>query len=212
MARIEAACAAAGRDPEAVTLLAASKRRTAEDIEQAMAAGVRVFGENYVPELLEKAGLVRQASWHFIGHLQRNKARRLLPAVAMIHTVDSVRLVDALARHASERTGAPLQVLLQVNVGREPTKSGVLPEALAELAEHLVATPSLQFSGLMTIPPAGRDPARWFSALAALREDLIPRLGIPLPHLSMGMSADLEPAIANGATIVRLGTAIFGPR
>jgi len=205
--RVHRAADAARRDPDEITILAASKRQSTDAITAAAEAGIRVFGENYVPELLEKAGALPDITFHFIGHLQRNKAKRLVPHIAMLHTVDTPRLATAL-----HKLNAGLEVLLQVNIGGEETKSGVLPADLATLAGHLInSCPGVRLTGLMTIPPPG-DPQRWLPAMRRLRDETEQSLGIALPHLSMGMSGDLEQAIANSATIVRVGTAVFGPR
>jgi len=209
-ARIAAAARAAGRDPASVTLVAVSKRQPLSAIREAYAAGHRVFGENYVQEWVEKADALASElpdlRWHFIGHLQRNKARPLVERHAWLETLDSPKLVRALARQAPER---PLSVSIQVNVAREAQKSGVLPEDLDALVACVRAEPTLQLEGLMTVPPADADPSRarpHFETLAALAE------AHGLDSLSMGMSADLEVAIAAGATLVRVGTAIFGAR
>ncbi|MCB9591835.1 MAG: YggS family pyridoxal phosphate-dependent enzyme [Sandaracinaceae bacterium] len=199
---IARACDAAGRDPASVTLVAVSKRHPAAAVLEAMAAGQTVFGENYAQELVEKAAAVPGARWHFIGHLQRNKARQVIGTGATIETVDSVRLVEELDRRAE----GSLDVLLQVDVAREASKSGCAVEELPELVAAARAASKLRLRGLMTVPPAGEDPTRWFRALRELAQ------AHELPELSMGMSADLEVAIAEGATIVRVGTAIFGPR
>jgi pyridoxal phosphate enzyme (YggS family) len=207
-ARIEAACARAGRDPAEVTLVAVSKRQSVEAIRAAYDAGQRVFGENYVQELAHKAealGELPGLRLHFIGHLQRNKAKLVRRVAHAVETLDSIRLADALAGAG----GAPLPVLAQVNVAREPQKSGCAPEDLAALVAHVRALPSLRLEGLMTVPPASDDPEASRPCFRALRE-----LGAEhgLPALSMGMSADLEVAVEEGATMVRVGTAIFGAR
>lgn len=201
-ARIARACDAAGRDPASVTLVAVSKTHPPEAIREAMDAGQTIFGENYAQELAQKAAQIEGARWHFIGHLQRNKARAVLATGAVIETVDSVRLVEELGRRAERET----EVLLQVDVAREASKSGCAVEELPALVEAARGAPRLRLRGLMTVPPFEGDPRPWFRALRALAE------AHGLPDLSMGMSADLEAAIAEGATIVRVGTAIFGPR
>jgi pyridoxal phosphate enzyme (YggS family) len=207
-ARIARAAERAKRDPASVRLLAVSKTQPAALVREAYDAGQRAFGENYVQELSEKAlalGALTDLEWHFIGHLQRNKVKDVLRANAVVHTVDSTRLADELARRAG--TGR-VRMLLQVNVAREAQKSGVLPEELAALVAHVRALPSLELRGLMTIPPDAQpeDARPHFRALRALAVEHA------LPELSMGMSADLEVAIEEGATIVRVGTAIFGAR
>jgi pyridoxal phosphate enzyme (YggS family) len=209
-ARIARAAERAKRDPASVRLLAVSKTQPASAVREAYDAGQRAFGENYVQELSEKSlalAALPDLEWHFIGHLQRNKVKDVLRATAapVIHTVDSTRLADELARRAGD---AKVRVLLQVNVAREPQKSGVLPEELPALLAHARTLPSLDVRGLMTIPPDAEpeDARPHFRALRSLAE------AHALPELSMGMSADLEVAIEEGATIVRVGTAIFGAR
>lgn len=209
--RIERACHAAGRDPRSVRLLAVSKFHPADAIRAAYALGQREFGENYVQELREKAEALSDLpdlSFRFIGHLQRNKARDVVKLPCAVDTVDSLSLAQELAKRAAkvERT---LAVLVQVNVGREPQKAGVLPEDLSLLLEELKGLPQLRVQGLMTIPPACDDPEdarKHFRALAELAKVH------GLAELSMGMSDDLEIAIEEGATMVRIGTAIFGAR
>lgn len=208
-AQIARAAERARRDPASIGLVAVSKLHEAAAIEAAYAAGQRAFGENYVQELEGKASALAahaDIAWHFIGHLQRNKVKSVLRARPLIHTVDSTRLADEIAQRApaGERVG----VLLQVNVALEPQKSGVRPDELAALVAHVRALPALDLRGLMTIPPEGapEDARPHFRALRSLAE------AHALPELSMGMSADLDVAIEEGATLVRVGTAIFGPR
>jgi hypothetical protein len=205
--RIAAAAARAGRDPADVRLIAVSKTKPVEMIRSAIAAGVRDIGENYVQEAIAKRAAAGQgAAWHLIGPLQRNKAGRALETFDLIHTVDSVALGAALARHAGAR-GGKARVLVEVNVGGEATKHGVAPDELPELLERL-RDPSLSVEGLMTIPPPGSaETARQcFRRLRALRD------AARLRELSMGMSDDFEIAIEEGATMVRVGRAIFGAR
>jgi pyridoxal phosphate enzyme (YggS family) len=210
-ARIEAACARAGRDPAEVTLVAVSKRQSADAIRAAYAAGQRVFGENYVQELAQKAAALADLEalrLHFIGHLQRNKAKAVRKVAYAVETVDSVGLADALEAAGRDHADV-LPVLVQVNVAREPQKSGCDPDALPALVAHVRALPSLRLEGLMTVPPASEDPEaarRYFRTVRALAAEH------GLSALSMGMSADLEVAIEEGATLVRVGTAIFGAR
>ncbi len=209
-ARIDAACARVGRDPAEVTLVAVSKRHGPAAIREAYAAGQRVFGENYVQELAQKAEALADLAdlrLHFIGHLQRNKAKAVRRVAGVVETVDSTRLADAL--EAARGEAGVLPVLVQVNVAREPQKAGCDPDALAALVDHVRGLPSLRLEGLMTVPPAADDPEAArpvFRALAALARTH------GLAALSMGMSADLEVAIEEGATMVRVGTAIFGAR
>ena len=208
-AQIAAASARAGRSPDDVTLLAVSKRHSVESIEAAYAAGQRAFGENYAQELVEKAAALEgraDLGWHFIGQLQRNKARALTPIANLtVQTLDSIRL----ARELDKRAEAALDVFVQVNVAAEPQKGGCALAELDAVLDAVGASEHLRARGLMTIPPAVDDPEdsrRWF---AALRELASAR---GLRELSMGMSADLEIAIEEGATLVRVGTAIFGAR
>lgn len=209
--RIVAACARAGRDPADVTLVAVSKRHPVERVREAWEAGQRVFGENYVQELASKADAAADlegVEWRFIGHLQRNKAKLLARPGVVVETVDSERLAAELDKRA-RAAGVVMPVLVQVNVGGEAQKSGCEPTELDAILAAIRGAAHLDVRGLMTIPPATDDPddARpHFAALRRLAEDH------GLKELSMGMSADLEAAVAEGATIVRVGTAIFGAR
>jgi PLP dependent protein len=213
--RIATAAARAGRDPSDVRLVAVSKTPPPEAVRAAYAAGQRDFGENYAQELKDKATALADLGdlrWHFIGHLQRNKARMVVPHAAVVETVDSLRLAEELA-HQARRLGRTLGCLVQVNVGGEEQKSGCAPEEAAEIASAVEDLEGLVLAGLMTIPPFDLDPEETrphFHALAALRE----RLGgaARFPHLSMGMSQDFEAAVEEGATLVRVGTAVFGSR
>jgi pyridoxal phosphate enzyme (YggS family) len=216
-ARIAAAARAAGRAPESVRLLAVSKKMPADDVRAAIAAGQRAFGENYAQELRDKrvelAGIPPR--WHFIGPLQSNKVKYVAGLVALIHSLDSVELLAEVNRRVPEGTLQPC--LIQVNVAAEPQKRGAAPAALPVLLDAFAGLPRLRCSGLMVIPPLSDDPeaARpHFQALRKLRdrEAAITRPGVDLRELSMGMSHDLEAAISEGATIVRVGTAIFGER
>ncbi len=214
-ARVAAACERAGRSPAEVTIVAVSKTHPAEAVRAAAAAGARDFGENYAQELAAKQGACADLAgvrWHFIGRLQRNKARLVAGRVALVHAVDSRELAEELARRAQ---GAVQPVLLSVNVAGEATKGGVGPAAAPALAAELARLPGVRLDGLMTMPPPSDDPEASrgpFLALRALRDRLQQELGAPLPALSMGMSGDYEVAIACGATHVRIGTAIFGER
>ncbi len=213
--RIARAAAACGRDPGAVTLVAVSKTHGADAIREAYAAGQRDFGENYAQELEEKARALADLAelrWHFIGHLQRNKARLVAPFAEMIQTIDSARLAGELSRLA-EPAGRRLPCLVQVNVGEEPQKSGCAAAEAEDVLRAVEAAPGLALAGLMTLPPFDLDATGTrvhFRALRELREAL--GGAARLPHLSMGMSHDFEEAIDEGATIVRVGTAIFGDR
>jgi PLP dependent protein len=209
-ARIATAAEAAGRAPDSVELVAVSKFHEPAAIREAYAAGQRVFGENYAQELAQKRAALAELpdlSFHFIGGLQRNKVKLLLPAADVIETLASAEAARALSKRASE-LGLTVRALVQVNVSREPQKSGVLPEELGALLAAAGALAALRVTGLMTIPEAD-EPARARASYASLR-NLAQQHG--LSELSMGMSDDLELAIAEGATIVRVGTAIFGPR
>lgn len=215
-ARIERAARDAGRDPASVRLIAVSKTHPAAALRVAYELGQRDFGENYVQELLTKAEALADLPdlrFHLIGHLQRNKARLVAGLVSAVHTVDSVRLAQELGKRAAGRPAGPLPVLVEVNVGGEQAKSGCSSEELASLLAAIDAEPALQLRGLMTVPPYTEDAADsrpFFEQLRSLRD----RHGGSerLPELSMGMSHDAEVAIAAGATWVRIGTALFGPR
>lgn len=210
-ARIARACASAGREAGSVALAAVSKTHDAAAVREAYAAGQRLFGENYVQELVAKARALEdleELRWHFIGHLQRNKVKDVLGVARCVETVDSVRLAEAVARRA-EASGARVEVLVQVDVAGEAQKAGCAPDELDAVIAAVRASSTLQLRGLMTIPPLGAAPEAsrpHFRALRALAE------ARGLRELSMGMSADLEVAIEEGATIVRVGTAIFGAR
>lgn len=215
-ARIAAACVAAGRPVEAVRLLAVSKTWPAASVREAVAAGQRAFGENYVQEAIDKkaelAGLNPDPGleWHFIGPLQSNKTRPVAENFAWVHSVDRLKIAERLS--AQRPPGmAPLQICLQVNVSGEASKSGCSPAEVPALAQAVATLPRLGLRGLMAIPEPDDDPARQREQFAALRR-LRDALGMRLDTLSMGMSHDLEAAIMEGATIVRVGTAIFGQR
>lgn len=204
--RIHAACRAARRDPGAVELVAVSKRHPPEAIRAAYEAGQRTFGESYAQELADKMkvlGSLPGLTMRFVGHLQTNKAGVIAAHAHAVDSLHSAKLARALAR----RRERPLEILVQVDFELETSKSGVPPAALPALISQVRAEPMLALCGLMTLPPADRDEARrCFAALRGLAETH------DLPTLSMGMSDDLEVAIAEGATQVRVGTAIFGPR
>lgn len=217
-ARIRAAAIAAGRGPDDVKLLAVSKMHTTAAIREAYAAGQRAFGENYAQELEDKARELADLAdieWHFIGHLQRNKAKVVARAAHVVHTVDSAEL----ARELGKRAGAagfgasrgPMPVYAEVNAGGEAQKSGVSPEGLAAVLDAIDAEAALRLVGLMTVPPHGDEATRAaFAEVVALRDAL--GGAARLPELSMGMTSDLEIAVEMGATLVRIGTAIFGER
>lgn len=217
-ARIGAAAEACGR-ADAPRLIAVSKTQPAQAIREAYAAGQRDFGENYVQELQQKAEELRELAelrWHFIGHLQRNKARLVAPLAALVHSVDTTELAAELAKRFAQSPGRAeqrLQVLVEVSIAGEAQKHGAAPSELARVLDGIDALPELNLRGLMCVPPLTADPAEsrpYFDALRELRE----RHGgsARLPELSMGMTQDLEHAVAAGATLVRVGTAIFGAR
>ena len=213
--RIAAAVSAAKRDPATVTLVAVSKTHPAASISALRSLGHCDFGENYVQEWTDKQAVFAHDTalrWHLIGHLQSNKAKLVAAHAAMVHSVDSSKIAQSLDRHASVRPSR-LSVLVQVNVGDETQKSGCEPSELGDILDAVDRCKHLALSGLMTIPPVTENPAeslRFFELLASLQR----KHGGDrrLPHLSMGMTHDLEYAIQSGATIVRVGTAIFGAR
>ena len=207
-ARIAAACARAGRSRDEVTLVAVTKVFPAADVTDAIAAGMTDVGENKVQEARDKKPAVAgTARWHLIGHLQSNKARDAVRIFDVIQTVDSIELAEKLAG-AAAGAGKVQEILLQVNIGREEQKSGAGIDAIPALAAAVAALPSLRLTGLMAIPPAGEPEATrvYFRDLRELRDSL------GLKELSMGMTDDFEAAIEEGATIVRVGRAIFGAR
>jgi pyridoxal phosphate enzyme (YggS family) len=214
-ARIDAAARNSGRNPDAVRLLAVSKTWPAEAVREAAAAGQRAFGENYVQEGLEKIAALAALGleWHFIGPLQSNKTRVVAAAFDWVHSVDRLKIAERLS--AQRPAGLPpLQVCLQVNVSGEATKSGVELAAVPALARQIATLPGLRLRGLMAIPAPTDDYAQQCSACRRLREvfEQLTGDGMPLDTLSIGMSHDLEAAVAEGATMVRIGTAIFGER
>jgi hypothetical protein len=213
--RMAAAAAAAGRRPEEVRLVAVSKLHPAGEVARALAAGQALFGENYVQEARDKIPEVGGGAWHLIGPLQSNKAKLAVELFDAVQTVDRPKIARALARHAAER-GKELRVLVQVNLGGEAQKSGCRPEEAFSLAQEAAGLEGLRLAGLMTMPPFFDDPERVRPIFARLRR-LAARLAPDLPpgsmeELSMGMSGDFEAAIAEGATLVRVGTALFGAR
>lgn len=214
--RMESAAKTAGRKPGEVRLVAVSKTKPAQAVLEALQAGQTLFGENYIQESQIKIPQVGPGPvWHLIGHLQSNKARLAVQLFDVIQTVDRLKIAGALSRHAEEQ-GKTLGVLLQVNVGQEPQKSGCDEAEAPALAQAVSQLPGLKLMGLMTMPPFFDDPERARPHFGALR-DLAQRLSRDLPagsmdELSMGMSGDFEAAIAEGATLVRVGTAIFGGR
>jgi PLP dependent protein len=195
----------AGRSPDEITIVAVTKGFGADVCRQAIDAGLTTLGENRVQEALEKMRIVSGAQWHLIGHLQTNKAKAAAGHFAMIQSVDSRHLVDALAK-----LGVDQQVLIEVNVARDPQKTGANPDEAQALIEH--AAQALELRGLMAMGPAQGDPLPTFKDLARIRDDAQQRLGKSLPILSMGMSGDYEVAVKAGSTMLRLGTALFGRR
>ena len=215
-ARMAEASRKAGRKPEETELVAVTKTHPPEAIQEAIAAGQTLFGENRVQEARAKMPLVSsRARWHFIGHLQKNKVRQALPVFEMLHSVDCLALARDVQRIAEEDGQRP-RVLLEVNVAGEGSKFGFKPAALEQELEVLIAEmPRLDVGGLMAIPPfapKAEDSRKYFAALRELRDRLQAQLRVGLPELSMGMSGDYEVAIEEGATLVRVGTAIFGTR
>jgi len=215
--RIEAACIAAGRPVSGVTLLAVSKTQTPAAVRLAYAAGQRAFGENYVQEALDKiaatADLRSQIEWHLIGPLQSNKTRPVAAAFDWVQSVDRLKIAQRLSEQRPPEL-PPLQVCLQVNISAEFSKSGLLPAEVLAVAQAVAALPRLKLRGLMSIPEPAAELAAQRAPHRDLRE-LMGRLndaGLGLDTLSMGMSADLEAAVAEGATLLRVGTAIFGGR
>lgn len=225
-ARVDAAAVRAGRRPADVLLVAVSKTQPAEALRAAYAAGIRDFGENYVQELVQKAEALKELGelrFHAIGHVQRNKAKFLARHASAVHSVDSQDLARELGRRLALADAARpprafggdarLPVLVEVNIAREAQKSGVSPDAVESVLASVESEPSLRLVGLMCVPPFGDEPRAavpHFEALARLREQH--GGAARLPELSMGMTADFEHAIAAGATVVRVGTAIFGVR
>ena len=215
-ARMAEASRKAGRKPEETELVAVTKTHPPEALQEALAAGQTLFGENRVQEARAKMPLVSsRARWHLIGHLQKNKVRQALAVFEMLHGIDSLELARDVQRIADEDGQRP-RVLLEVNVAGEASKFGFKPEGLEGGLETLIAEmPRLDVQGLMVIPPfspEGEDSRRYFVALRELRDGLQEKLRVGLPVLSMGMSGDYEVAIEEGATLVRVGTAIFGER
>jgi len=216
LARMAEAARKAGRKPEETELVAVAKTHGPEAVQEAIEAGQTLFGENRVQEARVKMPLVSsRARWHFIGHMQKNKVRQALPVFEMLQSIDSLELAREVQRIA-EVDGQRPRVLLEVNVAGEASKFGFKPARLdAEIETVIAEMPRLDVRGLMAIPPLARnaeESRRYFAALRELRDGLQERLRVGLPELSMGMSGDYEVAIEEGATLVRVGTAIFGER
>ena len=217
-ARIRGAAVSSGRDPAAIRLVTVSKTQPSERVREAIGAGATILGENYIQEARDKIAALAQekASWHFIGHLQRNKAKYAVPLFDLIHSVDSLRLAKELDKQA-RKIDKVQEILVQVNISGEETKSGIDEKGCLELIRSIADLKQVRIRGLMTMPPFFDQPDRarpYFSALRELSER-IQAAAIPdvaMPELSMGMTGDFEAAIREGATLVRIGTAIFGER
>lgn len=218
-ATIETACRAANRPRSTVQLLAVSKTFPAEAVLEAAACGQRAFGENYLQEGVDKIAAVAKAlpdtplEWHFIGPIQSNKTRPIAASFSWVHTVERLKIAQRLSEQRPPELG-PLNICLQVNISGEASKSGVAPEELPALAQAVAALPNLRLRGLMAIPEPQEDPALQREPFARLRElaQALVKSGIQLDTLSMGMSGDMRAAVMEGATIVRVGSAIFGAR
>ncbi|PIX75821.1 MAG: YggS family pyridoxal phosphate-dependent enzyme [Rhodocyclales bacterium CG_4_10_14_3_um_filter_68_10] len=214
-ARMEAAARSCGRDPQTIALVAVSKTWPAQRVREAAAAGQRAFGENYVQEALAKMERLSDLDleWHFVGRLQGNKAGAVAAHFDWVHSIDRLEIAQRLSRARPPERG-PLEVCIEVNVSGEASKGGVAPEAAAGLARSLAALPGLRLRGLMAIPEPAADAPRASASFRRLRElrDRIAHDGYRLDTLSRGMSDDFEAAILEGATLVRVGSAIFGPR
>ncbi len=213
--RIAAACARAGRDPASVRMVTVAKTHGPDRVREAAECGVTVFGENKVQEAKAKIPLCPgHLSWHMVGHLQRNKVKDAVPLFDMIHSVDSVRLLETVDRVSAE-AGKTMPVLVEVNVSGEGSKFGLAPEGVPEVLEASNKLDHASVVGLMTMPPFTEDPEKarvHFRRLRELRDQWRARTGMPLDELSMGMTNDFEIAIEEGATWVRIGTALFGER
>jgi pyridoxal phosphate enzyme (YggS family) len=212
--RIERAAQKAGRDPKEIKLVAVSKTVEVDRIKEAIEAGVSILGENYVQEAQEKIeALGKSVSWHFIGHLQSNKAKYAVRLFDVIHSIDSIPLAEELNRRV-EQPDRVIRVMIEVNLSKEATKFGTDEERVLNLARRIQNLDHLSLEGLMTMPPYFDSPEMSRPYYVALRElkDRMVKEGIPLKELSMGMSNDFEIAVEEGATYVRVGTAIFGPR
>ena len=215
--KVEEACARSGRDPKDVTLIAVSKTKPIEMIEEAMEAGARVFGENKVQELCDKyEQLPKDLHWHLIGHLQRNKVKYIVDKVAMIHSVDSLRLAETIEKEA-EKKDVVVPILIEVNVAQEESKFGLKPEEVLPFIEQIASFPHIQIKGLMTIAPYvenAEENREIFRELNKLSVDIAAKNinNVTMSVLSMGMTGDYMVAVQEGATMVRVGTGIFGAR
>lgn len=218
MNRIRMAAEKCGRNPESVRLVTVSKTIPANRVKEAIEAGVTILGENYVQEAREKFNALATypVSWHFIGHLQSNKAKYAVRLFDLIHSVDSVKLARELDKYAG-KIDKIQNILIQVNISKESSKSGTNIESTFNLVKDINAMQNLSIKGLMTMPPYFNNPEKvrpYFSALRALRDQIRPKMppGVAVDELSMGMTGDFETAVEEGATLVRIGTAIFGER
>ena len=215
--QISEACGRAGRDREDVTLIAVSKTKPIPDLEEAYRFGVRDFGENKVQELVEKAEVMpKDIRWHMIGHLQRNKVKYIVDKVCLIHSVDSLRLAEEISKEAVKRQ-LTVNILIEVNVAGEETKFGSTTDEAIQLVEQIAALPGICIKGLMTIAPFVENPEenrKYFSKLRQLAVDINDKNidNVSMHVLSMGMTGDYEVAVEEGATLVRVGTGIFGER
>ena len=214
---IQKACEKAGRSPQEVTLIAVSKTKPLLMLEEAYEAGARDFGENKVQEILEKhPKMPEDARFHMIGHLQRNKVKQVLPHAVLIHSVDSYRLAEQISQEAG-KLGITAKILLEVNVAKEESKFGMMPEDVEEMAGQIAALPHLQIEGLMTIAPFVDDPEKnrpVFRKLYQLSVDIKKKNidNVNMGVLSMGMTGDYQVAVEEGSTMIRVGTGIFGAR
>ena len=214
---IQKACEKAGRSPQEVTLIAVSKTKPAQAVQEAYEAGARDFGENKVQEILQKQPVLPQdIRWHMIGHLQRNKVKQVLPHAVLIHSVDSYRLAEQISQEAG-KLGITAKILLEVNVAKEESKFGMMPEDVEEMAGQIAALPHLQIEGLMTIAPFVDDPEKnrpVFRKLYQLSVDIKKKNidNVNMGVLSMGMTGDYQVAVEEGSTMIRVGTGIFGAR
>lgn len=212
--RIRIACQNAGRSEDSVTLVAVSKFHSIDDIIEVANLGQKEFGENYVQEALEKIAIRPDLKWHAIGPIQSKKTKEIIGKFTLIESLATDSFLAELEKR-TKNSNQIQEVLLQVNIGREEQKSGLLPEDVIDFAKKVLLVPTLKLVGLMCIPPLDLEPEHtrpFFKELREIKENLEKELSISLPHLSMGMSADFPIAIEEGATIIRVGTDIFGPR
>ena len=215
--KIQAACERSGRDRSEVTLIAVSKTKPAEMVQEAYDLGIRLFGENKVQEIMDKSEVLpADIHWHMIGHMQRNKVKYIIDKVDLIHSVDSVRLAETIDKEA-EKHGVIANILIEVNVAKEESKFGLMPEEVPEFVEKIAGFPHIRVKGLMTIAPFVENPEEnrpIFAHLRKLSVDIAKKNidNITMSILSMGMTNDYQVAIEEGATMVRVGTGIFGAR